>query len=121
MANLIHSVIAEVNCSYSLTKGVNNSSVLDYKLSQLFHTPLRAKPIAAPLEVRWSFPPMGWVKANIDGSAFGQPSCGTFDVVFRDSTAQFLGGFSHNIGHASPFLAELCVAMFAIEKAGLMN
>jgi len=70
MASLIH-IVAEVNFCYTLTIGVSNSSMMDFKIAHLFHIPLRSKPVVSPLEVRWSPPYIGWVKTNRDGSVFG--------------------------------------------------
>nr|ABN08954.1 Ribonuclease H [Medicago truncatula] len=59
----------------------------------------------------------GRVKINLDGSAFGAPSCGATGGVFRNWQTHSLGGFAQNIGHATCFKAELCAAIFAIEKS----
>jgi ribonuclease HI len=71
--------------------------------------------------IMWLPPSEGFIKLNIDGSAFGTPSCGAIGGVFRNSHAQFLGGFSQNIGHATCLEAELCAAMYAIEKLLALN
>jgi hypothetical protein len=117
MYRLIANVMAEVKLSVTLMKGASSSSNFDKDLCEFFRIlPKPERQVLSSL-VRWLPPPRGCRKINIDGSVFGTPSCGSIGVVFRDCEANFLGGFVQNIGHASVIVAELCAAMYAIEKA----
>lgn len=121
MLNLIHQLIVDVHMRYPLTTGVNNSSITDFKISQLFRIHLRAKKQTVTTEVYWQPPQHNWVKINIDGSAFGSPSIGSIGGIFRNQECQFLGGLEQNIGNATTGYVELCATMFLIEKAIVLN
>jgi ribonuclease HI len=77
--------------------------------------------VTGSLVIMWLPSSEGYIKVNIDGSAFGSPFCGVVGGVFRNSQAHFLGGFSQNIGHANSFEAELCAVIYAIEKLLALN
>jgi len=59
---------------------------------------------------------LGCPKVIIDGSSYGSHSCGAIGGIFRSDQCHFLGGFAHNIRHATSLKVELCATMFAIEK-----
>jgi ribonuclease HI len=114
-------VVAEVRTSYNLASGTSNSSITDFRIMQLFNLQVRAIKNIVTFDICWQLPSNCTVKANVDGSAVGNPSSASIGVVFRDKEAKFWGGFVHNIGHATTFMAELCASMFAIEKAAEKN
>jgi len=120
-SNLIYHIVAEVKMSSSLMVGANHSSSLDVKVSSLFQLSLRPSRQIFYSNVYWIPPRQGCIKINFDGASFGSPPCGATGVVFRDNAASFLGGFVHNIGHASALVTELSAAMHAIEKAVAMQ
>jgi len=82
--------------------GVGNNSITDFKISQLFNLSIRVARVVYSAEIFW-VPPANnaVVKINIDGSAMGNPASAAIGAVFKGPDSEFLGGFSHNIGHAS--------------------
>ncbi|XP_061357647.1 DExH-box ATP-dependent RNA helicase DExH6-like isoform X2 [Gastrolobium bilobum] len=79
--------------------------------------------------VGWTFPEVGWMKANVDGSCKEEgrlPGCGG---VFRDSTGSWKFGFVQNLGayfsgvfpdekiHRSTLMTELCGILTALKLA----
>lgn len=92
-----------------------------FKVTQFFNIPFRSSRLVSATEVRLLPPAAGRIKVNIDGSSFGPVPSGAIGGVFRNDLSHFLGGFTQNTGHASAKEAELCAAMFAIEKAAELN
>lgn len=66
-------------------------------------------------DVSWIPPTDDIVKVNCDGYVLGSSS-GAIEFVFRDSHANFLGGFSQNIGYASPLEAEFSACMEPLRR-----
>ncbi|GAU32660.1 hypothetical protein TSUD_218370 [Trifolium subterraneum] len=66
-------------------------------------------------EILWHPPLYNWIKCNTDGAALDSPGLASCGGIFRDYTANFLGGFSINIGNSYALHAELIGAMNAIE------
>lgn len=93
----------------------------DYKISQLFHIPLKSKRVSPFTEIAWKPPSGGTIKFNCDESSIGAHPCGAIGIVIRDSNSVFLGAISSNIGYASPIEAEFCAFMLAIDKAMAMS
>lgn len=54
----------------------------------------------------------------IIGLSFSYPS---IIVVFRGHTISFIGGFVHEISHATPVISELYTSMFALKKSENLN
>lgn len=77
--------IAEVKFSYSLASDASKPSITYFKIALLFHIPLRGSKLVTTSEVWRLSPQAGWVKANIDGSTFASPSCGSIKVVSSDN------------------------------------
>ena len=67
MEHLIQSVIVEVGCSFNLIQS-NKSPMLNVKLSQFFHIPIKQPRLRCIVAVCWHPPSFGWTKVNIDGS-----------------------------------------------------
>lgn len=91
-----------------------------FKVTLFFNIPLRSSRLVSATEVRLLPPAAGRIKVNIDGSSFGPVPSGAIGGVFRNDES-LLGGFTQNTGCASAQEAELCAAMFAIEKAAELN
>lgn len=121
MYQLIGTVTAEVKCSAAMMFGARNTSSFDLRIGALFQLAPRPSRQISSSPVFWILPHRGCRKINVDGSALGSPSCGAIGVAVRDWEGTFLAGFVLNIGHSSAFVAELCTAMFAIEKAVELN
>jgi hypothetical protein len=69
---LIRTVIVEIGCSFQSIQDTT-SSMLDLKISHLFHLPLKQKPMSNRFTVCWHPPPPEWTKINIDGSNYSSP------------------------------------------------
>jgi len=48
--------------------------------------------------VGWSFPDVGWIKANVDGSYRGRKHQTSCAGVFRDHKGSWCFGFTLNLG-----------------------
>ncbi|KAJ4713826.1 Ribonuclease H [Melia azedarach] len=69
------------------------------------------------LILSWHPPPAGWIKANTDGLAKGNPGLSACGGLFRDTGGRFLGGFALALGHQTAFHAEIMVVILAVEIA----
>ncbi|KAK8561674.1 hypothetical protein V6N12_048738 [Hibiscus sabdariffa] len=83
-----------------------------------FETRSRSQPTILAHQ-RWSKPPLGWVKANVDASVEIEGGKATVGGVFRDELGYWLGGFTRNIGRCSAFLAELWAVHDCLSRACL--
>jgi len=72
LEDLFQSVIVEVGCNYNKIQA-SKYSMLDAKLSHLFHIPLNPKTLGVVENVYWRPMDIDWTKVNIDGSSFGAP------------------------------------------------
>ncbi|XVF89410.1 hypothetical protein PTKIN_Ptkin19aG0128200 [Pterospermum kingtungense] len=71
--------------------------------------------IATEAVIKWTFPPSGWCKLNVDGSSnlyTGQGSC---RGLLRDHLGAWQGGFSSNLGFCSSELAKLQAVVSGLE------
>lgn len=75
------------------------------------------------LILSWHPPPEGWIKANSDGLAKGNPGPAACGGVFRNARWEFLGGFGLALGHHTAFYSEIMAVIFAAELtyAGWFN
>jgi len=97
--------------------GVGNNSIRDFKISRLFNLSLSVARVVHTTEIFWVPPANNVVKINTNGFAIGKPVSTSISVVFNGPNFEFLGGFSHNISHASAYMEEICALMFSMEKA----
>jgi len=68
------------------------------------------------LELRKFYPPiLNWIKCNMDGACKGNLGPSSYEGIFKNSEADFLGAFVCNLGISNS--SELHGAMFAIEIA----
>ncbi|CAI0415399.1 unnamed protein product [Linum tenue] len=58
-------------------------------------------------QVSWTKPRAGWVKLNVDGSKRFDPPSSAIGGVLRDSSGEWIVGFSNYVGQASVLEAEL--------------
>ncbi|KAL5715177.1 hypothetical protein ACHQM5_017038 [Ranunculus cassubicifolius] len=72
-------------------------------------------------EVRWSCPPVGWHKANVDGAAHGQPGLAACGGIFRTHRGYIHGCYAMPLGVQNSMYAELMGVIRAIEIAVVMN
>ncbi|KAK8485586.1 hypothetical protein V6N11_050458 [Hibiscus sabdariffa] len=66
---------------------------------------------------RWSRPPPGWVKANVDVLVISTAGSTSLGVVFRNEDGTWLYGFAHNIGYCSVLFAKLWALHDCLSKA----
>lgn len=121
MAYLFKVILAEVKFSFNLAIVKGSSAMLDYKVAKLFNIPLQIKKVNISQNVSWKPPPDGVIKINCHGSSIGTHPCGSIGFVLRDSSSNFMGAMSSNIGNASPIETELNAFIRAIEKVIDMN
>lgn len=100
----------------------------DYKISQLFHIPLKSKRVSPFTEIAWKPTSGGTIKFNCDESSIGAHPCGAIGIVIRDSNSVFLGAISSNIGYASPIdkamamsLSNICLKTDSIIVVNAFN
>ena len=63
--------------------------------------------IPIPIPVKWTPPPLGWFKLNMDGSSLGNPELAGGGGVIRNHLGDWVGGFSRAIGFIISVQAEL--------------
>ncbi|CAL0315260.1 unnamed protein product [Lupinus luteus] len=64
----------------------------------------------------WSFPPNGWIKCNVDGSAPKDKASGC-GGVFRDSNGSWLYGFAISLDRGTSSTIELSAISIALDIA----
>ncbi|KAE9595686.1 putative ribonuclease H-like domain-containing protein [Lupinus albus] len=64
----------------------------------------------------WRFPPNGWIKCNVDGSAPEDKASGC-GGVFRDSTGSWLYGFAVSLDRGTSSAIELSAISIALDIA----
>ena len=69
------------------------------------------------IEVLWKPPPLGWIKVNTDGAAFGCPSLTGYGGIFCNCKGFVHRCFAIPIGLAFAFEAELVATIQAISFA----
>ena len=60
-----------------------------------------------PTPIKWSPPPLGWFKLNIDGSSLGNPGLAGGGGVIWNHLGEWVGGFSRVIGFTTSVQAKL--------------
>ncbi|PRQ20544.1 putative ribonuclease H-like domain-containing protein [Rosa chinensis] len=66
----------------------------------------------------WSPPPIGWVKANLDGAFDQHTNCGGLGVIIRDSSGLITGGCCRKVSHVTtPAMVESLAARLACQFA----
>lgn len=119
--NLISHILVEIKLSSSRVKENGTSSKMDFYVTRFLGVSYKHVRLSEKIEVRWIPPAPGWIKANIDGSTFGDPLSASIEVIFRDGYANFKGGFVQNIGIPIAFTIELCALMFVVEITKKLN
>ncbi|XP_062028884.1 uncharacterized protein LOC133744870 [Rosa rugosa] len=70
----------------------------------------------------WSPPPIGWVKANLDGAFDQYTNCGGLGVIIRDSSGLILGGCCRKVSNVTtPAMVEAFAARLACQFADIMS
>jgi hypothetical protein len=112
-------IIANTSLSGNSTRKVSSNSIRDFTILKTFKVTIHHPNVPVIKEIIWSPPLKNWTKCNIDGACNqGKASC---SGIFRNHNAEFLFCFAEPLGNISPFLAELCGAMRAIEIAYQLN
>ncbi|XP_065881606.1 uncharacterized protein [Euphorbia lathyris] len=106
--------------SFASSKGFCSSRRDAVILSCLLASP---RPPLAPniIPVHWLKPPPGWIKVNVDGSAFGTPGEAGAGGIFRNYRGFPNGCFAFSTPLSFAYMAELRAAIFAIELAWETN
>lgn len=58
------------------------------------------------VNIRWNKPPNGWFKLNTDGASIGNSGKAGGGGLIRDSSGNWVKGFSRDIGFGTSILAE---------------
>ena len=98
-----------VSWSSNMSLATMSPTMQDFVVLKEFSTTRHPYKFFDPKPVIWSTPRPGWVKVNIDGASLSPLGLASNAGIFKDSQGVFLGTFSHNIGVANAFRAELMV------------
>ncbi|XP_019200030.1 PREDICTED: uncharacterized protein LOC109193611 [Ipomoea nil] len=79
--------------------------------------PVGSSNAAAWKQLTWSKPQENYIKINVDGSMHPQNSMAGCGGVARDSSGEWIGGFTSNIGRYHPLMAEVWAVLREIELA----
>jgi ribonuclease HI len=113
--SVISCIIANTSMVGNNTKKVSSNSIRDFTILKTFKVTIHHPNAPVVKEILWQPPLHSWTKCNIDGACSqGLASC---SGVFRNHDDEFLLGFAEPLAPCSPFQAELCGAMRAIELA----
>ncbi|XP_058760243.1 subtilisin-like protease SBT1.7 [Vicia villosa] len=99
------------------TRNTSNNSISSFSILKGMHININPRRLSSFLEILWCLSPIGWVKANIDGVARGDPVLMACGGIFRDNNATHLGSFCDYTGEGNSELVELWTAMLAVQKA----
>jgi len=72
--SLISQILVEIKLSSSRAMGNDTSLMMDFYVTRFLGVPYKPVRLSEKIEIRWYPPASGWIKANIDGSTFGDPS-----------------------------------------------
>ena len=106
--SIIWASICETN---GLTSGAMANQVEELAILHTLHIPCR--PLRAPriIEVLWKPPPLGWIKVNTNGAAFGCLGLASSGGIFRNCKGFVHGCFAIHIGMAFAFEVELVASI----------
>ncbi|XP_070015524.1 uncharacterized protein [Nicotiana sylvestris] len=96
----------------SLKSAINLT--LEYKLLTEKENVTKVK---ISISIKWSKPPSGHIKLNIDGSFKEALSLCGFGGVFRDNNGQWIVGFHGNLPETTPLQAELMALKTGLQIA----
>ncbi|XP_050876223.1 uncharacterized protein LOC127079916 [Lathyrus oleraceus] len=82
-----------------------------------FNISIHPPKVRKTINVLWQPPNRGWIKCNIDNFDIGVPSFCSCGGIFRNDAANLMGSFVNFLGDGNVLLAELSVAMTAMEIA----
>ncbi|KAL4325259.1 hypothetical protein GQ457_11G023500 [Hibiscus cannabinus] len=99
---------------------LNRGNRLFEECQQSSTTPMRLQ-LPAPVIQRWSRPPLGWIKANVDASVHLPDGNASLGGVFRNENGSWINGFARNIGQCSVLFAELWALHDCLSKAWNSN
>ena len=69
--------------------------------------PMHHSHVKTPQFIRWQFPPDPFIKLNTDGSAIGNPGLAGVGGFLRNTSGEWISGFSLHLGIISNNMAEL--------------
>lgn len=115
----IANIISNTSQAGNNTNATSSSCLQEFTFIKKFNINLHPPRAPRIYEVIWQPPLHSWVKCNTDGASNSQAA--SSGGLFRDSEANFLLGFSENVGQENAYFAELSAAMRAIEIASQQN
>ena len=63
--------------------------------------------VKTTVQVRWTSPPVQWVKLNSDGSSMGNPGRAGGGGIIRNAEGKWIKGYARSIGNTTSIAAEL--------------
>ena len=63
--------------------------------------------VKTTVQVRWTSPPVQWVKLNSDGSSMGNPGHAGGGGIIRNAEGKWIKGYERSIGNTTSIAAEL--------------
>ncbi|KAB2628729.1 protein phosphatase 2C 51 [Pyrus ussuriensis x Pyrus communis] len=101
---------------------LENPTLLSYAANLQLEAFTNAQPRPLQLNSRWSLPPTGWVKVNVDGAFCAASQLGGIGVVFHDEVSSYAGGFIHRVSNVNnPYMVELMAAREGLYRAVQRN
>ncbi|KAI4313562.1 hypothetical protein L6164_026527 [Bauhinia variegata] len=67
--------------------------------------------------IGWQFPPIGWVKCNVDGSSRKAQHSAGCGGVYRDGQGKWVNGFARKLGYCSSMKAEILAIYTGLAEA----
>ena len=92
------------------------NSIDELRIPSLLHISEKSGTAFQIISVFWQLPPH-WLKVNTDGSSLGSLGAAGAGGIFRTASGLPRGTFSFGIQSGYAFMAELSVAIYAIEVA----
>ena len=91
--------------------------MVELQILQRFQVSGRPSKAPRTLKVNWRPPPLGCLKVNMDGAAFGSPGLASCVGVFCTCKSFVKGCFANPHGVSFTFEAKLAVIVHAIDYA----
>ncbi|KAF9619469.1 hypothetical protein IFM89_007044 [Coptis chinensis] len=93
------------------------NSVRDLVVIKNWNVPCKPNNALLIKECKWCLPPPGYMKANCDGAAKGNPGSARIGVTFRDDKGDIRLVMWEKIGVNTNYLAEVLAILEALEVA----
>ncbi|GAU48070.1 hypothetical protein TSUD_324930 [Trifolium subterraneum] len=113
---VISMIISCTSLSGNNTRLHSSNSIRDFTILKTFKVTIHHPKAPIIKEIIWQPPQHHWTKCNIDGACTCNSSNASCGGIFRNHDVEFMFCFVEPLGNSSPYQAELCGAMRAIER-----